>query len=100
MSAKTNRPLLSTSPRGLFLLKGGSVAVADNSVPSRVEFRRCTFENSTVGEAVENFPQGRGGAISIGTLTTLVVTESVFTRNSCGKKVLTDVAVVLLVVGS
>lgn len=69
-------------------MKGGSVAVADNSVPSRVELRRCTFENSTVGKAMENFPQGRGGAISIGTLTTLVVTESVFTRNSCGKKVL------------
>ena len=55
--------------------------------PSLVELRRCTLEHSTTGEYIEDDPQGEGAAVHIGASTTLVVTESLFTRNVCGKKV-------------
>eukprot|EP00752_Nemacystus_decipiens_P007772 g6941.t1 len=66
--------------------KGGAVMVWSKSAPSQVELRRCTFENSTTGEAIKDDPQGEGGAVTVGASTTMVVTESLFMRNVCGKK--------------
>ena len=67
--------------------------VWSKSAPSQVELRRCIFENSTTGEAIEDDPQGEGGVVSIGGSTTLTVTDCVFTGNSCGKKVILLVVV-------
>lgn len=66
--------------------KGGALAVG-GSQPSYMEFHGCTFDNSSVGEAIEDDPQGEGGALSMGTGTTLVLSECAVTNSYCGKKV-------------
>lgn len=57
------------------------------SAPSQVEFRRCTVDNTTTGEAIKDDPQGQGAGFAIGVHSTLVLTDSVFLNNFCGEKV-------------
>lgn len=52
-----------------------------------MEFHGCTVDNSTTGEAIEDDPQGEGGAFSVATGTTLVLADCVLRNNYCGKKV-------------
>lgn len=68
--------------------KGGAVVIGSgDGGTSRVEMHGCTFDNSTTGSAIEDDPQGEGGAISVAQGTTLVLDDCLLINNFSGKKV-------------
>lgn len=69
------------------LWKGGAILLASRASPSRVEFHRCTVENSITGAYYKDDPQGEGGAIVVGSGTIFVLEECLLANNTAGKKV-------------
>lgn len=68
--------------------KGGAVVIGSgDGGASRVELHRCTVDNSTTGSAIEDDPQGEGGAFSVAQGTTLVLDDCLLINNCAGKKV-------------
>ncbi|CAM9163211.1 unnamed protein product, partial [Laminaria digitata] len=68
--------------------KGGAVALGGEEKQWRVEFHRCTVDNSSTGLAIKDDHQGEGGAFVVGAGVTLLLSDCVLTNNYCGKKVL------------
>lgn len=71
--------------------KGGAVTIQTWTTPSYIEFTRCTVDNSSAGLAIEDDPQGEGGAFSVVEGATLVLTDCVIRNNHCGSKVCFDI---------
>lgn len=67
--------------------KGGSVSLSGGADSYTVDFHRCSVENSSVGFAFKDDPQGEGGGFSVGERVTLLLSDCVVKGNSCGKKV-------------
>ena len=67
--------------------KGGAVTVGSGTVGTTIEFHRCLIASSTTGKAIEDDPQGEGGAFSLGQGTHLMSEDCIVKNNACGKKV-------------
>lgn len=67
--------------------KGGAVSVASGEDMPTLEFNRCTVNGSVTGEEIKDNPQGEGGGFSIGKKCTVILSDSEFHNNYCGKKV-------------
>ena len=70
-----------------FPWKGGAIILSSLTRPTTVEFHRCSVGDNVAGAAVEDDPQGEGGAIVVGGGSTLILEDCLLLNNTCGKKV-------------
>lgn len=67
--------------------EGGAVQLGAGESETYVEMHRCSMRNNTAGAYVLDDPHGDGGAISVGSNTTLLLVETLMEYNYAGNKV-------------
>lgn len=63
------------------------MAIDGGDKPTSIVLKQCTVINSTAGSAIEDDPQGEGGAVVVGAGATLVLEDCLVVNNTCGRKV-------------